>query len=104
MLNGTLPGQLNAFERDALRVVADKGPCNGARIGEPLVQWYPDAESSGSVSSGRLYPALDRLEERGLIQVERPRHSRQNTYEITGEGEELVRVLEAGPVREVLVQ
>lgn len=71
---------LNDFRRDVLTVLAGMDEPSGQQIKDELEMYYSQA-----VNHGRLYPALNDLEEMGLIQkgeVDR----RTNFYEATSRG------------------
>jgi len=67
-----------------LRLISD-GPSHGyALMGEIERQ----TESDWKPSPGSIYPALQELETKGLIESEK--HGRQRVYRITSEGEEVL--------------
>ena len=79
--------QVSGFGRDLLRAVRHLGPTCGQRIADELESVY-----GKPVPPGRLYPGLDRLEELGLIEIDRSGSNRVgNEYRIADRGE---RVLE----------
>ena len=73
---------LTGFQRDLLVVTARVGPCKGLDIKEMVNQsGYDD------VTHGRLYPNLDTLSAKGLLEKSwREPDKRSNTYELTAEG------------------
>ena len=73
---------LNAFQRDLLRVVAgNENGAKGLALMGQLESYY-----GSEVNHGRLYPNLDRLEDKGLITIGQF-DKRTNRYEITERGE-----------------
>jgi DNA-binding PadR family transcriptional regulator len=75
---------LTAFQRDVLYVVAGLDGPHGLAIKEELEGYY-DKE----VNHGRLYPNLDALVDRGLLekgQIDR----RTNSYDLTVAGRHLI--------------
>ena len=75
---------LTAFQRDLLYVIADVGPTKGLAIKEELEPYY-----NTEINHGRLYPNLDELVERGLVEkgeVDR----RTNSYELTERGKQVL--------------
>lgn len=72
---------LNAFQRDALVAIDAVGPTHGLGIKEYLEQSY-DAQE---VNHGRLYPNLDTLAEKGLVE-KRAEDRRTNEYRLTSRG------------------
>lgn len=54
---------LSGFQRDLLYVIADLGDPKGLRIKEELEMYY-----GTDINHGRLYPNLDTLVEKGLIE------------------------------------
>ena len=77
------PFSLTGFQRDMLYVILGSDRPSGQDIKGELEEYV------GEMSHARLYPNLDTLVERGLVekgQMDR----RANYYEITPEGEELI--------------
>ena len=71
---------LTGFQRDLLYVAAGQDQPKGLALKDELEQYY-----EGEIHHGRLYPNLDTLVEKGLIekgQVDR----RTNSYEVTQRG------------------
>lgn len=75
----TLP-DLTGFQRDCLVVIRDLGEPHGLAIKDALDREYPKA-----VNHGRLYPNLDELTEKGLVE-KGSRDDRTNTYTLTRRG------------------
>lgn len=74
--------ELTGFQRDVLVIAYREGPCNGQDIKSVY-----DAATGKSVNHGRLYPNIDTLVGRGLIDKSpRKPDLRSNTYEITDRG------------------
>lgn len=75
---------LTGFQRDLLYVIAGSERPSGQDIKETI------SADVGEVNHGRLYPNLDTLVERGLI--DKGQHDRRtNYYEISESGKELIR-------------
>jgi DNA-binding PadR family transcriptional regulator len=68
---------LTAFQRDQLYVIAGLDGARGVRIQDELEKYYMD-----DVQPGRLYPNLDKLVEKGLVNKE-PINDRANSYSPT---------------------
>lgn len=77
---------LTGFQRDQLYVVAGLGGARGVRIQEELQDYYVT-----EIHPGRLYPNLDILVEKGLVEKE-PINDRANSYSPT---RRCLRLLEA---------
>jgi len=75
---------LTAFQRDALLVIAGQDEPHGLRIKQELDDYYEE-----QINHGRLYPNLDTLVERDLID-KGSKDRRTNFYELTDLGEEAV--------------
>jgi len=72
---------LTGFQRDLLYVTAGLNEPNGLAIKQEMEGYYEKA-----VQHGRLYPNLDTLVEKGL--VEKGQHDeRTNAYRVTSRGE-----------------
>lgn len=72
---------LIGFQRDLLYVIAGHDEPHGLAIKEDLEDYY-----DGDINHGRLYPNLDILVEKEL--VEKGEYDRRtNTYELTDRGE-----------------
>ncbi|KYH24378.1 transcriptional regulator PadR-like family protein [Halalkalicoccus paucihalophilus] len=72
---------LTGFQRDALYVIAGGDKLNGLAIKAELEEYY-----GKEVHYGRLYPSLDTLGDKGLVEkgdIDR----RTNYYELTGRGQ-----------------
>jgi PadR family transcriptional regulator PadR len=71
---------LTGFQRDVLYVAAGKDEPNGLVIKDALDEYY-----ESEIHHGRLYPNLDELVDKGLIekgQIDK----RTNSYELTQRG------------------
>lgn len=78
----TMP-ELTGFQRDLLYEIAAVGPSKGQVIKDGLEDYY-----AMEINHGRLYPNLDTLAERGLVEKEkRVSDDRSNSYELTARGE-----------------
>ena len=71
---------LTGFQRDLLIVIAGLDESHGLALKDELETYY-DTE----VHHGRLYPNLDTLVEKGLVEKGQ-RDRRTNTYALTGRG------------------
>jgi len=71
---------LTGFQRDLLYVVAGKEEPHGLAIKEELENYY-----ESEIHHGRLYPNLDTLVEKGLVEKGQ-RDRRTNTYILTRRG------------------
>ncbi|MFC7057385.1 helix-turn-helix transcriptional regulator [Halovenus salina] len=71
---------LTGFQRDLLYVVAGKEEPHGLAIKEELENYY-----ESEIHHGRLYPNLDTLVEKGLVEKGQ-RDRRTNTYVLTRRG------------------
>ncbi|QCW04554.1 PadR family transcriptional regulator [Natrinema pallidum] len=85
---GTTWGNLTGFQRDALESIAllerADETCYGLAIKHRLEPQY------GDVNHGRLYPNLDTLVERGLVEKS-TLDKRTNQYALTDDGRGLLR-------------
>jgi len=75
---------LTGFQRDLLYVIAGADRPSGQDIKDKLDQYY-----SSDINHGRLYPNLDTVVNKGLVekgQLDR----RTNYYTITNEGEQAI--------------
>lgn len=77
---------LTGFQRDCLYVVGGMDDPIGLDIKDELEEYYEN-----EVNHGRLYPNLDELAEKGLID-KRQVDGRTNSYSLTGRG---IREIEA---------
>jgi DNA-binding PadR family transcriptional regulator len=75
--------ELTGFHRDFLYVIAGLDTPKGVAIKVELDEYYPK-----EINHGRLYPNLDRLDEKGLVDKDRV-DDRTNSYSLTEEGERL---------------
>jgi DNA-binding PadR family transcriptional regulator len=72
---------LTGFQRDLLYVIADLEEPKGLAIKDELEEYY-----GTEINHGRLYPNLDSLVEKGLVEKGRI-DDRTNSYTLTGRGE-----------------
>jgi DNA-binding PadR family transcriptional regulator len=72
---------LTGFQRDLLYVIAGLDEPHGLAIKEELEEYY-----ESEVNHGRLYPNLDTLVEKGLVEKGQ-RDRRTNFYTLTRRGE-----------------
>jgi len=72
---------LTGFQRDLLYVIAGRDDPHGLAIKEELESYY-----ESDVNHGRLYPNLDTLVEKGLVEKGQ-RDRRTNFYSLTSRGE-----------------
>ncbi|MFB6295970.1 MAG: helix-turn-helix transcriptional regulator [Halobacteriales archaeon] len=72
---------LTGFQRDLLYVIADLEEPKGLAIKDDLEEYY-----GTEINHGRLYPNLDSLVEKGLVEKGRI-DDRTNSYTLTGRGE-----------------
>lgn len=73
---------LTGFQRDCLYVVAGLDEPHGLAIKAKLEEYY-----GAEVHHGRLYPNLDDLVDRGLVEKGQ-KDRRTNVYALTDDGEE----------------
>ena len=71
---------LTAFQRDLLYVIGGLDHPHGLRVKETLEDYYGD-----EINHGRLYPNLDVLVTKGLVEKGR-KDRRTNYYELTRQG------------------
>jgi len=71
---------LTGFQRDLLYVIADLDEPKGLAIKDELEQYY-----GTEINHGRLYPNLDSLVEKGLVEKGQI-DDRTNSYTLTGRG------------------
>lgn len=83
-MSGHPPTDLTGFQRDALSVIAQATEPHGLAIKEQLEGVYEQP-----VNHGRLYPNLDDLVEKGLVQ-KGTKDRRTNSYDITKRGERVL--------------
>lgn len=72
---------LTGFQRDALYVIAGSEDPHGLSIKDTLEEYY-----EGEIHHGRLYPNLDTLVEKGLVEKGQI-DQRTNYYTLTPRGE-----------------
>lgn len=72
--------ELTSFQRDIVIVIAGLGSPHGLAVKEEISNHYDE-----TINHGRLYPAMDQLDEAGIIEKSK-RDERSNTYEITEKG------------------
>lgn len=72
---------LTGFQRDLLYVIAGLGEPKGLAIKEELDEYYGE-----DINHGRLYPNLDAVVEKGLIQKGQ-KDNRTNAYSLTQRGQ-----------------
>jgi DNA-binding PadR family transcriptional regulator len=72
---------LTGFQRDLLYVIAGKNRPHGLAIKEELEQYY-----ESEIHHGRLYPNLDELVEKGLVE-KGELDRRTNYYSLTRRGQ-----------------
>lgn len=75
---------LTAFQRDTLFVIASLGEPYGLAIRDALSDYY-----GTQVNHGRLYPNLDELAERGLVEKRRT-GEQKNAYTLTESGRDRI--------------
>lgn len=71
---------LTGFQRDLLYVVAGLEDPNGLAVKDELEEYYDN-----EINHGRLYPNLDTLVEKGLVE-KRQKDRRTNIYSVTKRG------------------
>lgn len=72
---------LTGFQRDLLYVIAGLGNPKGLAIKQELDEYYGD-----EINHGRLYPNLDAIVQKGLVQKGQ-KDNRTNAYSITQRGQ-----------------
>ncbi|WP_394345781.1 helix-turn-helix transcriptional regulator [Halegenticoccus tardaugens] len=77
--------ELTGFQRDLLTVIAQVGPASGQEIKDEL-----EGVSDDEINNGRLYPNLDRLITKGLVDSSE-RDRRTNDYHLTDDGRSALR-------------
>jgi predicted transcriptional regulator len=73
---------LSAFQRDILWVLSHCGPLKGLAIKSNLQDYYQE-----DINHGQLYPNLDELVERGLVDKGK-QDQRTNEYTLTADGKQ----------------
>lgn len=76
--------ELTGFRRDLLYVIAGMDEPNGLAIKAELDSYYKEV-----IHHGRLYPNLDALVEKGLVEKTR-RNQRTNAYTLTRRGRRVI--------------
>jgi len=76
---------LSSFQRDMLYCIAGTDEPYGMQIGRELDNYTPS-----DVNYGRLYPNLNELVEKGLLE-KRPKNDRANLYTLTALGADLIK-------------
>lgn len=94
--------EITLFQTQALVVVHDIGPAQGTEIADRL-----STEFGSVVKSGRFYPNMDALTDKGLVNKGQF-DDRANAYSLTDKGEERLKnhilwELENGPVDDEVV-
>lgn len=72
--------ELTSFQRDLLHILAGLDQPHGLAVKKEMDKYY-----QVDLNNGRLYPNLDTLDEKGLIE-KRSVDNRTNNYEITDKG------------------
>lgn len=72
---------LTGFQRDLLYVIADLDEPKGLAVKSELDEYY-----GSEINHGRLYPNLDSLVEKGLVE-KGTIDDRTNSYSLTGRGQ-----------------
>ena len=72
---------LTGFQRDLLYVISGKDEPHGLAIKGELEDYY-----DGEIHHGRLYPNLDTLVDKGLVEKGQ-QDRRTNYYDVTGRGQ-----------------
>jgi DNA-binding PadR family transcriptional regulator len=85
MVQDTPLTDLTAFQRDCLGIIGDMDSPHGLGIKDRLEHLY-----GKEVHHGRLYPNLDTLVEKGLVE-KGSKDRRTNSYEITARGQRELR-------------
>lgn len=76
---------LTGFQRDLLYVIASFDKPSGQTVGSEIGEYY-----SAEINQGRLYPSLDTLVDKGLVEKGQ-KDRRTNSYAITEAGEQVLR-------------
>jgi PadR family transcriptional regulator PadR len=75
---------LTGFQRDLLTVIAGLEEPNGLEVKAEMEDYYESA-----INHGRLYPNLDTLVDRGLVEKHK-QDERTNAYHLTDAGRDLI--------------
>lgn len=78
------PPDLTGFQRDLLVSILHEGPCKGLAIKAYLERFYKE-----ELNHGRIYPNLDELVKKGLVE-KRARDKRTNEYSFTTRGKRVL--------------
>lgn len=81
--------ELNGFERDLMIVIAGSEEPHGLAIKDELEAYYFEAYDSEELNHGRLYPNLDKLVAKDMLQKGEA-DGRTNWYRITEWGQEVL--------------
>lgn len=81
------PPDLNATQRDIMSAIKHLG---GSPHGAAIMEFLRKFEDDGEFPSGVLYPGLNSLANKGLIEKRR-RDGRSNSYSFTPRGEKVYR-------------
>jgi predicted transcriptional regulator len=73
--------ELRGFQRDLLKALSSLGSVKGLAVKERLETFY-----DGEINHGRLYPNLDELVEKGLVE-KGTTDGRTNAYRLTDRGQ-----------------
>lgn len=73
---------LTGFQRDCLYVIAGREEPHGLALKDELDDYYEN-----EIYHGRLYPNLDTLVEKGMIEKGQGQDRRTNYYEVTRRGQ-----------------
>lgn len=76
---------LTGFQRDLLHIIAGSDEPHGLAVKASVDEYYDE-----EINHGRLYPNLDTLVEKGLIEKQ-ARDRRTNEYILTIKGEDMIR-------------
>ncbi len=71
---------LTSFERDLMYIIANTNGLNGTEVNDRIESYYEE-----EIYDGRLYPALNKLYKKGLIEKNK-RDQRTNEYRLTTRG------------------
>lgn len=77
--------ELTAFQRDLIFVISGQKEASGQSIKEEI-----EADYSTEITHGRLYPNLDTLADKGLVE-KGAINRRSNYYALTSKGRDMIR-------------